>query len=282
MTATKVLIVGGAGRMGRRLREVLEDRGHRVDVLDRGDAREPAEVVRAADVTILAVPMSAAVEATRALAPHVRPDALFCDINSLKVEVCRAAEEVCPGEVLGLHPMFGPSVRSFAGQKVVVCRIRSGPRTDWLLGELRALDMALHPSDPETHDRMMAVVQVLVHFRTLVMGEALRRIGVPIEDSLAFTSPAYRLELAVVGRLFAQDPDLYAEIEMQNPFGAEVRRAFVEAAGDLRDIADGGDRAGFHDLFVGVGEHLGAFVDEAYRLSDEVIEAVIAADRDDA
>ena len=42
--------------------------------------------------------------------------------------------------------------------------------------------------------------------------------GVGVEDSLRYTSPIYRLELAFVGRLFAQDPDLYGEIIRTNSY----------------------------------------------------------------
>lgn len=270
----RIVIVGGRGRMGSRFAAELGARGHAVDVLEAGDPRPEADVVGVADVVMLAVPMRLAAERALALGPLVRRDALLCDINSLKVEVCAAAERACAGEVLGLHPMFGPSVHTLEHQKLVVCRVRGGPRTEALLGELAATGMTLFESDPETHDRMMAVVQVLTHFRTLVMGEALRRVGVGIEQSLDYTSPIYRLELAVVGRLFVQDPDLYAEIEMQNPFGDEVRRAFRDSATDLAALIDGNDRDGFRALFANVRDYFGPFAEEAHELSDSVIDLV--------
>ncbi|MFP6599281.1 MAG: prephenate dehydrogenase dimerization domain-containing protein, partial [Deltaproteobacteria bacterium] len=91
-------------------------------------------------------------------------------------------------------------------------------------------------SDPLTHDRMMAVVQVLVHFNTMVTGEALRLSGASIQESLAFTSPIYRLELAFIGRLFAQQPELYGEILMRNPVGGEMRAHFLAAAKVVNEV----------------------------------------------
>lgn len=270
----RIVIVGGRGRMGSRFARELTSRGHSVDILEPGDPRPEAEVVAAADIVMLAVPMHLAVARATALGPHVRPDALLCDINSLKVEVCAAAAAACPGEVLGLHPMFGPSVHTLEHQKLVVCRVRAGQITSDFLAELAALGLALFESTPEIHDRMMAVVQVLTHFRTLVMGEALRRVGVSIEESLDYTSPIYRLELAVVGRLFVQDPDLYAEIEMQNPFGDEVRKAFRDAATDVSGLIESADREGFRTMFAAVRDYFGPFGDEAHELSDSVIDLV--------
>ncbi len=273
--ALRFLIVGGLGRMGRRIGQALTDRGHAVDAFDLDDAREPAPLVRAADIVIVAVPMDRAARVTAEIGPDVRPDALLCDINSLKQEVCEAMTRTCGGQCVGLHPMFGPTVRSLRRQKIVFCPVRPGPREAWLRSELGRMGLEIIDSDPASHDRMMAVVQVLVHFSTIVMGEALRRTGVSVEDSLRYTSPIYRLELAFVGRLFAQNPELYAEIEMTNPHGVEVRRCFLEAAETLDRTIGAGDRAHFRELFTGVSGYFKGFAREAMQLSDFIIEAMV-------
>jgi chorismate mutase/prephenate dehydrogenase len=272
----RFLVVGGDGAMGRRFVAVFRARGHAVDVLEPGDPRPLHEVVAASDIVIIAVPMAVAEDVARSVAPHVRSDALLCDINSLKADICTVMEEVCEGEVLGLHPMFGPTVGSFTGQKMVICEVRGGPHTTWLVEELASLGMERIHATPDEHDHMMAVVQVLMHFSTVVMGEALRRSGVSLEDSLRYTSPIYRLELAFVGRLFAQDPNLYAEIEMANPRGDAVRLSFLRAAADVAEMVHHGDREAFRALFERVSGWFRGFDDEALRLSDMVIDRLVA------
>lgn len=269
-------LVGGRGAMGRLFARVLGERGHAVDVLEKDDGRDRARVVRAADVTMVAVDMAHAEEVVAELAPHVRADALLCDVNSLKEGVCAVYQRFDTGEALGLHPMFGGTVGSLRRQKVVVCRVRSGPMTEWLLGELGQLGVELIETDPVTHDRAMAIVQVLTHFRTVVMGEALRRAGMPIAESLRFTSPIYRLELAFVGRLFAQDPDLYASIIFDNPRSAEMRRTFREAVEAVEAAVRAGDREAFRALFDGVGAFFDGFSEDAMRLSDQIIDHLVS------
>jgi chorismate mutase/prephenate dehydrogenase len=272
-----VLIVGGGGKMGRRFAELFAARGSEVLIHDppAGHTRSLGDTVPRADVVMLAVPMAAAVEVAREVGPLVRRDALLCDINSLKEEVCGVMEATSNCECVGLHPMFGPSVHSLRRQKVVYCPIRGGERGAWLKGELARVGMEIVDSSPEEHDRMMAVVQVLVHFSTLVMGNALRRTGVGLARSLAFTSPIYRLELAFVGRLFAQNPKLYAEIEMQNPRGPEVRRAFMDAAASLAKSIDEQDREAFEAEFVATKRYFEGFAGEAMQLSDRIIDTLV-------
>jgi chorismate mutase/prephenate dehydrogenase len=270
------LIVGGDGGMGRFFRRIIEDRGHDVSVFEKDSDADITSLVSKADVTVLAVPMNLVVDVARRIAPLVRPDALLCDINSLKGEICQVMGGVCRGEVLGLHPMFGPSTSSMRRQKVVCCTVRDGPIGQWVRQELGAMGAELIETKPETHDAMMAVVQVLIHFNTIVMGEALRRSGVSIESSLAFTSPIYRLELAFIGRLFAQSPELYREILMENPQGASVRKHFLEAAQDVENAVSQHDHGRYHALFSDAAEFFSDFSHSAMALSDHLIEALIA------
>lgn len=50
----------------------------------------------------------------------------------------------------------------------------------------------------------MAFIQALRHFATFAYGLHLAEENVRLEQLLALSSPIYRLELAMVGRLFAQ------------------------------------------------------------------------------
>ena len=60
----------------------------------------------------------------------------------------------------------------------------------------------------EEHDEIMGIVQALRHFATFAFGHFLAFKRIPILPQFSNSSPIYRLELAMVGRLFAQDPSL--------------------------------------------------------------------------
>jgi chorismate mutase/prephenate dehydrogenase len=267
-------IVGGQGQMGQLIGDALQARGHQVTALERDDEPATHSAIGASDIIVLAVPMEIATHMAEQLGPRIRADALLCDINSLKSDICDAFARTCAGEALGLHPMFGPSVHSLRRQKVVACPVQPGPKTTWLLGELGRMGMEIIESTPEQHDRMMAVIQVLVHYATIVMGEALRRTGLSVNESLRFTSPIYRLELAFIGRLFTQSPELYAEIEMANPHGPDVRKDFLEAAKDVNTLISEGNRDAFTALFDSVSTYFDDFGTEAMELSDFIIESL--------
>ena len=63
---------------------------------------------------------------------------------------------------------------------------------------------------------------------------------------------------------------------MQNPYGADVRRAFVEACTDLTQMLDQGDRKSFRSMFSRVRRYFGAFGPEAHISSDAIIDHLVA------
>jgi chorismate mutase/prephenate dehydrogenase len=270
-----VAIIGGHGRMGRRLAQLFADLGHRVLVADVDTALRPPEAAAAADVTVVSVPIAETEAVVHAVGPHVAPHGLLMDVTSLKAAPLQAMLEATSASVLGTHPLFGPGVHSLQGQRVAVCRGRGHAWAAWVVRMLEARGLVVVEASAEAHDRAMALVQVLTHFQTQVMGVALARLGMPLADTLPLTSPAYLLELYVTARHFGQDPALYGPLEMGNPRTPEVTAAFQGAAREVADVLACGDQARFAALFEEVRRYFGAFTAEATVQSGVLIDRLV-------
>lgn len=270
-----VAIVGGRGGMGRCIAQVFADLGHTVLVADLDTELTPEEAAGRGDVVVLSVPIDATVEVARRLGPLVREEALLMDLTSIKEAPVRAMLESSRASVVGTHPLFGPSVHTVQGQRIVLTPGRGDAWLAWLRRNLSARGMVVRESTPEEHDRAMAIVQVLTHFSTEVMGRTLARLGASVEGTLEFTSPVYLMELIMTARHFAQSPDLYASIQMSNPRTPEVTGAFVRAAEELARVVNAGDRVGFREAFAEVQRHLGGFRDEALEQSSYLIDRLV-------
>jgi chorismate mutase/prephenate dehydrogenase len=140
---------------------------------------------------------------------------------------------------------------------------------------LTARGLVISEATPAEHDSMMAIVQVLHHFKTQVLGMTLSRTGTPLEETLRFTSPAYLLETYVTGRHFAQSPDLYGPIEMLNPDSRRVIEGFGKAAADLAEILADGDQEAFDQVFADVRAFFGEFTEEALEQSGFLIDRLV-------
>ncbi|MDD4254737.1 MAG: prephenate dehydrogenase/arogenate dehydrogenase family protein [Methanofollis sp.] len=245
----RIGIIGGRGGMGTLFSRIFSDAGHEVLVSGRATPLSNADLVRACEVVIVSVPIRSTVPVIREIAPLLSGDQLLCDFTSLKAASVAAMLET-RADVLGLHPMFGPSVSSLQNQTIVACPARVAPgRADVLLAVFREAGAKVTTMDPLEHDRLMAVVQGLTHFTTLSLAGAMRRLSVDLPALLSVTSPVYQIEMAVIGRILGQDPGLYGPILGENPAVPEVLDAFEAAAAEVRGAVESGDDEVFARLF---------------------------------
>ncbi|MCH7873651.1 MAG: bifunctional chorismate mutase/prephenate dehydrogenase [Planctomycetes bacterium] len=270
-----IAVIGGRGAMGQCVARLFTDIGHAVVVADHESKPSPDDVAAQADVVVISVPIDRTVEVIRKLGPVVREDALLMDVTSIKREPVDAMLESTQAAVVGTHPLFGPSVHSLQGQRVVMCRGRGDEWFDWLARMFQARGLAIKEATPQQHDHAMAVVQVLVHFSTEVMGRTLSKLDVDLDETLAFTSPIYLLELLMTARHFAQSPDLYSAIQMSNPGTDEVTQAFTRAAEEWRTVVRSGDSEAFSDAFEEVRHFFGSFTDRALEQSSYLIDRLV-------
>lgn len=270
-----VAVVGGRGAMGTLVARMFGDLGHSVLVTDQETDLSPGDAAEVADVTVISVPIDVTDQVVREIGPRLRPESLLMDVTSVKSEPVRAMLASTRAGVVGTHPMFGPSIHSLQGQRVVVCRGRGDHWAQWVSAMFTARGLAVVETTPEHHDRMMATVQVLTHFQTQVHGLTLARLGAPLAESLRFTSPAYLMELYMGARHFAQSADLYGPIEMKNPDTLSVTETYLDSAREVADILASGDRDRFRAMFREVQAFMGPFTVEALEQTSYLIDRLV-------
>lgn len=270
-----VAVIGGHGGMGSLMVRLFGDLGHQVIVADVDTPLSAADAASVADVVVVSVPIDATEDVVRTVGPRLREDALLMDVTSIKEAPVAAMLASTRASVVGTHPMFGPNVHSLQGQRVVVCRARGEEWANWVARMLQARGLTVQETTAAQHDRVMAVVQVLTHFQTQVLGLTLARLGTPLDETLRFTSPAYLMELYVTARHFDQSPDLYGPIEMRNPGTAQVTSAFGAAAAEVTEILAAGDRERFRGVFEEVRDFFGPFTHEALEQSSFLIDRLV-------
>lgn len=279
-----VVIVGGRGQMGRLLHQAFTASGYEVRILEREDWDHANEICAGAGLVVIGVPISATLDVIEACRGVVPEDAILADITSRKADPVEAMLEAHPGPVVGLHPMFGPTVGSLAKQVVVRCHGRQEDRCQWLLRQIEIWGASVIDVDPAVHDRHMGIVQALRHFDTYVYGTHLMEEDVDLHQVLAMSSPIYRLELAMVGRLFAQDPDLYTDIIFGSKEGLELARRYRKRFDEAMALYESGDRDGFRARFRKVSEWFGplgdVFLAESSALLDQARDRMAGGSND--
>ena len=255
------VVVGGAGRMGALFGRMLTLSGYDVRVVERDDQPEQvAETLRDAGLVVVAVPIHDTVAVVRSL-PPLPAGCLLVDLTSTKREVMAAMLEAHPGPVLGLHPMFGPDVDSMAKQVVAYVPGRHPEASRWLLEQMRLWGARLHEIDAANHDTLMGLIQALRHFSTFAYGWHLAHEDHDLSELLALSSPIYRLELVMVGRLFAQNAELYYDIITASSDSVALIERYHARFGEALDLLRRGDRAAFVERFAEIGDWFGPYAE---------------------
>jgi len=271
----RVLLVGGHGSMGRFFAHWFEQSDYELRILDRDEWPNVKALTAGVDLCVLAVPIDATPAVAARIAPFLPSACLLADITSLKTEPLKAMLSAHAGPVLGLHPLFGPTTTTMDKQIVVVTPGRDLPAAQWLLDQLRVWGNVLVETSPAEHDEIMGIVQALRHFATFAFGQFLCSRGAPILRTLELSSPIYRLELAMVGRLFAQDPELYAEIVFATPERQALLKQFVQSLQQNLPLIERGDKAEFNARFRKIAEWFGPFSEQAMRESNFLVEKLV-------
>lgn len=269
--AKKWVIIGGGGAMGKLYRRIISQSGHEVYSIEKEDWENAANIVNGADVIIISVPIHSTEKVIENIAPFLSQHQILADFTSLKSAYLELMLEHHNGPVVGLHPMHGPDVPNLSKQLMVVCEGRRADEADWLIQQFGLWGMRIRKSHPEQHDRAMHLVQGLRHFVALLHASFMNRHELKPDDMLDYSSPIYRAELMMTGRIFAQDAQLYADIVFSDEERLELLRDFLEHHQDLADMVKTGDKEAFVREFNEAATFFGDFAEKALEESGYLI-----------
>lgn len=259
--AKTVGFIGGKGQMAKLFIPIFKNRGYKVIVSDVGTELSNKEIAHQADIVVISVPIMKTKEVIREIIPFTREGQLLLDLTSLKSEPV-AEMKKGNADVIGLHPMFGPNIASFEGQRIVMCPEQS-PNKKFIQKILEEEGLNVHLTTPEKHDKIMGIIQVLIHFHSIMLGHTLKSLKVDLKEIEQFMSPIYRLEFGVIARIFSQDPDLYGPILMMNPEKHEILKQINVNTKNLSNIVECSDLTLFREFFKKTSKYLGKYSDIA-------------------
>lgn len=269
-----VVIVGGKGQLGGLFQQMLRLSGYQVKVLDKDDWQQAEGLFADAGLVLVTVPIAITCDIIREKLTQLPRDCILADLTSIKTEPMQAMLAAHKGPVVGFHPMFGPDVGSLAKQVVVVCHGREADKYQWLLEQIAIWGARIVEAEPERHDNAMQLVQAMRHFSTFVYGLNLCKEEADIETLLQFSSPIYRLELAMVGRLFAQSPELYADIIFAQQESQHAIGDYLDNYREALELLKRGDREEFINQFQMVAKWFGDFAPQFQRESRMMLQSV--------
>ncbi len=274
---TSVGIIGGRGRTGRQFARLFRAQGFRVQVTGSKDKERNLELIAKCDILVFSLPLSRTAAYITQLAAHAtRKDQLVIDVSSLKEHEVRAMLRF-PGEVIGMHPLFGPTTEP-KGERVILCPARAKASSVRLLKRfLSRGGMSTTIMTPREHDELMATVQAIPHLKSFFIADVLRLGGIDLHKTLSLCTPIYEHEFNIVGRFLDDHPDLYVPIIFRNPRIVEVLQTMQNVIQDYLHIAQASDFAAAEQRYAECKRHFQPFLRRARSRSELCIRALLSS-----
>lgn len=245
--AGNCVIYGGAGGMGRLLSELLLFEGYNVVIVRSSGAvlgypeLEKTSLPKDCDFSIVSVPMSVTAEAISRAAAELESKRIYeiCSMkNHLKETISAVSKDGV--EVISLHPMFGPGIRSFKDKPVIFCgKSEKRLEEDPVWKAFATRDARLMTVDFETHDRLMSYILQATHALNIMYFTLLSNSGFELGEIADRASPICDKQLENANAVACQNPGLYFEIQKlsgrRQELIGEIERAFAELIESLQD-----------------------------------------------
>jgi len=241
----RVLVVGGAGRMGRWLCRYFRSRGWDVVVNDVGGPLEGflfepdlEKGVHEANVIAVSVPMSVSAEVLRSIAV-MKPKALVFDVCSLKAPVERELRAMSRSglRIASVHPLFGPNLWPLSSGNIAFSDCGNSKAVLEARELFRASGASFVDISLDDHDESMAFLLGLSHLCLLTFA---RCVAESPFDLAGMKSPAgttfSRLSIAAAG-LLADPPTLLRDIQALNPHTPFIHRRIRETLDEWQSAA---------------------------------------------
>lgn len=258
------LVIGGAGQMGRWFVDFLDSQGFDVTVADPAGAVEGyphfadwKETEDEFDVTVVAAPIGVSARILAEIADIGRSGLIF-DIGSLKSPLDDALRRLAASgaKVTSVHPMFGPETELLSGRHVLFLEV-GVPEATAEARQLFASTMAQQiEMDLEHHDRLIAYVLGLSHALNIAFFTALAKSGEKVPRLAELSSTTFDAQLDVANRVARESPQLYFEIQAENPHNLATLHELADAVEEITRLVETGDEAGFVSLMQKGREYL--------------------------
>lgn len=232
----KIVIIGAKGKMGQLFYEYFSLSGYDIIGLDKDDDISNPKYYQDAGLVLIAVGISAIETVIKSL-PKLPLNSLLADILSIKEVPMALMSAHHNGDVMGLHPLFGPSIDCMASHKMAYC-IGKNQHSDWLLKQFTLWGLDLVELDASYHDKMMGIIQSLRFIILMALGDIINQHTDNIEDLKKIAPPPFLALLPLVQHQLMADEGLLFEIIQSNKYRVNMVNEFINCVNQLNQTDD--------------------------------------------
>jgi prephenate dehydrogenase len=261
-----ISIIGGTGKIGSVFASAFKEKGYDVIVSSRKSEIKPIDATARGDLVIVSVPIGVTEEVIKEIGNYVRKDSVLMDFTSVKTGPCKMMKKFSKSKIIGGHPLFGPGV-AIKGESIVLCKVRG--ETSELKRLFEEIGLKVIEMSAEEHDKEMAIIQCANQFSNIGFGSYLVKERFDLGNKLL--TPAMKLKLSVVGRTLSQNPELYPEILLHNPYAKKAINQYIKSLKELNEVVKKGDEKELVSKIEELKKYFGDSSEKARELTNKIL-----------
>jgi len=181
------------------------------------------EAVVDAELVLVSTPIRETPAVVESITPAMKEGSLLMDSTSIKTQVKesfikKGREDI---DYISIHPMFCPPTK-LKGQSMIVIPVQGDRWIREITDFFKSKGLRVHKSTIEKHDDIMALIQVLIHISFMGINSTIKELGYVEEDLSPFMGKFHRVLFDFIPRITAQNHEMYASIQMENPKSQRV------------------------------------------------------------
>ncbi|MHA2360839.1 MAG: prephenate dehydrogenase/arogenate dehydrogenase family protein, partial [Candidatus Thorarchaeota archaeon] len=263
-----IAIIGAAGNMGQWLIKYYVEKGHDLIASDPNEfglksitetfdvelTDDNVTAVHNADLVVVSVPMEAIAAVIQNIAPHMKRNAILCEIASIKAEAFQAMKNVSslPIHPLCIHPLFGPGARTLK-KKIALIPLKNPEEEKRLVDKLFP-ESEVIIVDAEEHDKSMALTISLPYFVNMIVASVLKDEDMDMLRHLGGTT--FVVQLMLTGSIMSNDSALHASLHRENRHVLDILRKFYSRAEQALAHLEDDNGIVFEQAYNGIKETL--------------------------
>jgi prephenate dehydrogenase len=103
------------------------------------------------------------------------------------------------------------------------------------------------------------------------MARTLQKMNMPPDEAISYSTPVFRLNINLIGRLFSQDPGLYASLIGANRHVEDALAIFMSAMDEAKESLLSGQEAGAVAFLDDIRSFLGEFCQDGLKESNKIL-----------
>ncbi|MFA6430084.1 MAG: prephenate dehydratase [Candidatus Paceibacterota bacterium] len=268
----KICIIGGSGNFGQFFTKIFSDNKHEVFSIGRANIKKIKNYVEQSDVVVISVPNEAIKTYTDILGKIVNQKQLVIDISSVMSSNLTAIKKLKCQSVF-LHPLFAPNIKKGKAFKYVLAPVNLKNRKllKEFLNILENNGSVIKETSVENHEKMMAYVQALSHFNSILLTKVLANSDLDAKEIEEFSTTFFRLSFDASSRIFAQKSEIYADIQFNNSYFLDVIEDYEENLREIKKIIIDKDYLEYQKVFDKIIKKLSPLLKESFDESQSLI-----------